>query len=241
MWQADYIFIRDIWLCPNTTPLNVYRHTLESANRHPRRQEEEQEEKALPGNRQFLRALWGQVLFLELHFLYSSEQYIWRLEDSNLLSYSTDVYGLQEEILGEGAYARVQTCINLITNKEYAVKVGPWFYFLYYLHNILSYVQFCSLTAASKHFLSHGLLQSDWLLAGIRPFSFCPLATTASSRGTLCTGSCARTNPVWEGEGSGWPGVFTLLFSFLCMWAGSFKTWLSAHFAGGNGIEKSVS
>ena len=37
---------------------------------------------------------------------------------------STDVYGLQEEILGEGAYARVQTCINLITNKEYAVKVG---------------------------------------------------------------------------------------------------------------------
>uniref|UniRef100_A0A8C5CNU8 non-specific serine/threonine protein kinase n=1 Tax=Gadus morhua TaxID=8049 RepID=A0A8C5CNU8_GADMO len=34
-----------------------------------------------------------------------------------------DVYGLQEEILGEGAYARVQTCINLITNKEYAVKI----------------------------------------------------------------------------------------------------------------------
>lgn len=35
----------------------------------------------------------------------------------------TDVYRLQEELLGEGAYARVQTCINLITNKEYAVKV----------------------------------------------------------------------------------------------------------------------
>ncbi|KAJ8278950.1 hypothetical protein COCON_G00060160 [Conger conger] len=34
-----------------------------------------------------------------------------------------DVYRLQEEILGEGAYARVQTCINLITNKEYAVKI----------------------------------------------------------------------------------------------------------------------
>ncbi|CAL8396166.1 unnamed protein product [Boreogadus saida] len=34
-----------------------------------------------------------------------------------------DVYGLQEEILGEGAYARVQTCLNLITNKEYAVKI----------------------------------------------------------------------------------------------------------------------
>lgn len=35
-----------------------------------------------------------------------------------------DVYKLQEEVLGEGAYARVQTCINLITNKEYAVKVS---------------------------------------------------------------------------------------------------------------------
>ncbi|XP_070764844.1 MAP kinase-interacting serine/threonine-protein kinase 2b isoform X1 [Enoplosus armatus] len=34
-----------------------------------------------------------------------------------------DVYRLQEEVLGEGAYARVQTCINLITNKEYAVKI----------------------------------------------------------------------------------------------------------------------
>uniref|UniRef100_A0A8C6MG09 non-specific serine/threonine protein kinase n=1 Tax=Nothobranchius furzeri TaxID=105023 RepID=A0A8C6MG09_NOTFU len=39
-----------------------------------------------------------------------------------------DVYRLQEVILGEGAYARVQACINLITNKEYAVKIiekGP--------------------------------------------------------------------------------------------------------------------
>lgn len=35
----------------------------------------------------------------------------------------TDVYQLQEEVLGEGAHARVQSCINLITNKEYAVKV----------------------------------------------------------------------------------------------------------------------
>ncbi|KFU89041.1 MAP kinase-interacting serine/threonine-protein kinase 2, partial [Chaetura pelagica] len=33
-----------------------------------------------------------------------------------------DVYQLQEEVLGEGAHARVQSCINLITNKEYAVK-----------------------------------------------------------------------------------------------------------------------
>uniref|UniRef100_A0A6Q2WW54 non-specific serine/threonine protein kinase n=1 Tax=Esox lucius TaxID=8010 RepID=A0A6Q2WW54_ESOLU len=34
-----------------------------------------------------------------------------------------DVYRLQAEVLGEGAYARVQTCVNLITNKEYAVKI----------------------------------------------------------------------------------------------------------------------
>lgn len=34
-----------------------------------------------------------------------------------------DVYKLQNDILGEGAYAVVQTCINLITNKEYAVKI----------------------------------------------------------------------------------------------------------------------
>ncbi|MGH0147846.1 UNVERIFIED_CONTAM: hypothetical protein FKN15_050402 [Acipenser sinensis] len=34
-----------------------------------------------------------------------------------------DVYMLQEEVLGEGACARVQTCISVITNKEYAVKI----------------------------------------------------------------------------------------------------------------------
>ncbi|KAL7992927.1 hypothetical protein Chor_017183 [Crotalus horridus] len=35
----------------------------------------------------------------------------------------SDVYQLQEEILGEGAHAKVQACVNLITNKEYAVKI----------------------------------------------------------------------------------------------------------------------
>lgn len=39
----------------------------------------------------------------------------------------TDVYRLQDEVLGEGAYAVVQTCINLITHKEYAVKVNSLF------------------------------------------------------------------------------------------------------------------
>lgn len=35
----------------------------------------------------------------------------------------SDVYKLQDELLGEGAYAKVQTCISQITQKEYAVKV----------------------------------------------------------------------------------------------------------------------
>lgn len=35
-----------------------------------------------------------------------------------------DVYQLREDVLGEGAHARVQTCVNLITNQEYAVKVS---------------------------------------------------------------------------------------------------------------------
>ncbi|XP_068089950.1 MAP kinase-interacting serine/threonine-protein kinase 2 isoform X2 [Hyperolius riggenbachi] len=34
-----------------------------------------------------------------------------------------DMYQLKEEVLGEGAYARVQSCINTITSKEYAVKI----------------------------------------------------------------------------------------------------------------------
>ncbi|XP_043909916.1 MAP kinase-interacting serine/threonine-protein kinase 2 [Protopterus annectens] len=34
-----------------------------------------------------------------------------------------DMYRLQDEVLGEGAYARVQTCINVITNKKYAAKI----------------------------------------------------------------------------------------------------------------------
>ncbi|ELV09257.1 MAP kinase-interacting serine/threonine-protein kinase 2 [Tupaia chinensis] len=34
-----------------------------------------------------------------------------------------DVYRLHEDVLGEGAHARVQTCVSLITNQEYAVKI----------------------------------------------------------------------------------------------------------------------
>uniref|UniRef100_A0A8C0CX41 MAPK interacting serine/threonine kinase 2 n=1 Tax=Balaenoptera musculus TaxID=9771 RepID=A0A8C0CX41_BALMU len=36
-----------------------------------------------------------------------------------------DVYQLQEDVLGEGAHARVQTCVNLITNQEYIIEKQP--------------------------------------------------------------------------------------------------------------------
>lgn len=35
----------------------------------------------------------------------------------------TELYKLTGEILGEGAYASVQTCVNIYTELEYAVKV----------------------------------------------------------------------------------------------------------------------
>lgn len=34
-----------------------------------------------------------------------------------------DLYKLTGEILGEGAYASVQTCVNMYTDQEYAVKI----------------------------------------------------------------------------------------------------------------------
>ncbi|KAK2118563.1 MAP kinase-interacting serine/threonine-protein kinase 2 [Saguinus oedipus] len=34
-----------------------------------------------------------------------------------------DIYQLQDDVLGEGAHACVQTCINLITSQDYAVKI----------------------------------------------------------------------------------------------------------------------
>ena len=34
-----------------------------------------------------------------------------------------ELYTLSGEVLGEGAYARVQTCFNIFTGVEYAVKI----------------------------------------------------------------------------------------------------------------------
>ena len=34
-----------------------------------------------------------------------------------------EIYSLSGEVLGEGAYATVQTCVNMFTGVEYAVKI----------------------------------------------------------------------------------------------------------------------
>lgn len=35
----------------------------------------------------------------------------------------SDLYKLTGEVLGQGAYASVQTCVNLLTDLEFAVKI----------------------------------------------------------------------------------------------------------------------
>ena len=42
---------------------------------------------------------------------------------SDLEIFVLDLYKLSGEILGEGAYASVQTCVNMYTDQEYAVKI----------------------------------------------------------------------------------------------------------------------
>lgn len=37
--------------------------------------------------------------------------------------YFPDLYKLTGEVLGEGAYASVQTCVNIYTGQEFAVKI----------------------------------------------------------------------------------------------------------------------
>ena len=44
---------------------------------------------------------------------------------ASTLSYSNfaDLYKLKNEVLGQGSYGRVETCINVFSGKEYAVKI----------------------------------------------------------------------------------------------------------------------
>lgn len=43
---------------------------------------------------------------------------------SHVFCFVSDLYKLTGEVLGQGAYASVQTCINIYTDIEYAVKVS---------------------------------------------------------------------------------------------------------------------
>lgn len=40
-----------------------------------------------------------------------------------ILIFVADLYKLKGEVLGQGAYASVETCVNVLTDLEYAVKI----------------------------------------------------------------------------------------------------------------------
>lgn len=40
------------------------------------------------------------------------------------VTFSSDLYKLTDEVLGQGAYAKVQGCISLQNGQEFAVKVS---------------------------------------------------------------------------------------------------------------------
>lgn len=45
------------------------------------------------------------------------------MSSSSTYTFHTELYKLTGDILGEGAYASVQTCVNIYTEMEYAVKI----------------------------------------------------------------------------------------------------------------------
>lgn len=44
----------------------------------------------------------------------------------NNLTFISDLYKLTDEVLGQGAYAKVQGCISLQNGQEFAVKVSKY-------------------------------------------------------------------------------------------------------------------
>lgn len=54
-----------------------------------------------------------------------------------------DLYKLTEEVLGQGAYAKVQGCISLQNSQEFAVKVGIIIISLRSLSNYIYIHIFC--------------------------------------------------------------------------------------------------
>lgn len=42
----------------------------------------------------------------------------------------SDIYKVLDDVLGQGAHTIVKSCVKLVTNQEYAVKVGNYFLWL---------------------------------------------------------------------------------------------------------------
>jgi hypothetical protein len=61
--------------------------------------------------------------YRNLELFFAPRQRFRRLSLSDLENLVLDLYKLSGEILGEGAYASVQTCVNMYTDQEYAVKI----------------------------------------------------------------------------------------------------------------------
>jgi len=60
------------------------------------------------------------LMVMKLMVLWSPEHV---LQCHNVIL-SSDLYKLTDEVLGQGAYAKVQGCISLQNGQEYAVKVS---------------------------------------------------------------------------------------------------------------------
>lgn len=146
-------------------------------------------------------------------------------------------------MLGEGAYARVQTCINLITNKEYAVKViTPSFVFMLGLFWTMCSAQgacgflfvlgfFClpffSLTVqrlilldVPSHYCFHFVAAYRRAGRNIHtPCIYLNCLQVSLVVRTLCTGGCAKTKTHKEEGGvlKSYVCVFTLLCTlYIC-------------------------
>lgn len=55
--------------------------------------------------------------------------YRWINVHCSLILPFSDLYKLTDEVLGQGAYAKVQECVSLQNGQEFAVKVRNSFFF----------------------------------------------------------------------------------------------------------------
>lgn len=86
-------------------------------NRHKEEMKKKRRKKKRTSSSLQSSTFQGKFLLPQLVLVYISIYTKW-----NFLM-PTELYKLTGEILGEGAYASVQTCVNIYTELEYAVKV----------------------------------------------------------------------------------------------------------------------